>query len=76
MYVYNIDFKLTRPYKHIEEGITTLRIYQYLKFQYTVIETCFGMLKSPEHEKLKRYSNYKSLIFKDCSKVKSADPLI
>ena len=34
-----------------EKGITTLRIYQYRIFHHTVIETCFEMLKSSEHEK-------------------------
>ena len=35
-----------------KKGITTLRIYQCGIFPYTVIETCFEMLKSTEHEKL------------------------
>ena len=34
------------------------------------------MLKSPEHEKLWRYSNYESPNFTDYSKVRSADPQI
>ena len=34
------------------------------------------MLKSSEHEKLRRYLNYRSLNFKDCSEVRSADPPI
>ena len=41
-----------------------------------MIETCFEMLKSSEHEKLERYSNYKSSNFKDCSEVRSAVPPI
>ena len=36
------------PARAQREGITTLRIYQYLIFHHTVIETCFEMLKSPE----------------------------
>ena len=47
-----------------EKGITTLRIYQYWIFHHAVIETCFDMLKSSEHEKSWRYSNKKFLIFK------------
>ena len=35
-----------------EKVITTLQIYQYQIFHHTVIETCFEMLKSTEHEKL------------------------
>ena len=34
------------------------------------------MLESPEQKKLCRYSNYGYLNFKDCSKVRSADPPI
>ena len=34
-----------------EKGITTLKIYKYWIFSHTVIETCFEILKSPEHEK-------------------------
>ena len=51
------------------EGITTLRIYQYCIFHHTVIETCFEILKSSEHEKLGHYSSYKSPNFLDCSVV-------
>ena len=50
--------------------------YQYWIFYHTVIETCFEMLKSSEYEKLRRYSNYKSPIFLDCSEVRSAVPPI
>ena len=42
------------------ERVTTLRIYQYWIFHHTVIETSLEMLKSSEHKKLRRYSNYKS----------------
>ena len=34
-----------------EKGITTLRTYQYQIFHHPVIETCFAMLKSSEHER-------------------------
>ena len=34
-----------------------------------MIETCFEMLKSSEHEKLRSYSTYKSPNFDDCSEV-------
>ena len=57
------------------EGITTLRICQYFFIQW-VIETCFEMLKSSEHEKLWRYSYNKFPNFYDCSEVRSADPPI
>ena len=46
-----------------KELLYVLRIYQCWKFHHTVIETCFEMLKSSEHEKSWRYSSYKSLIF-------------
>ena len=52
-----------------EKEITTLRIYQYWKFYYTVIETGFEMLKSSEHEKLWCYLSYKSHNILDCSEV-------
>ena len=39
-----------------------------------VIETYFEILKSSEHHKLWRYSNYKSPTFYDCPEVRSADP--
>ena len=35
-----------------EKRISTLRIDQYWIFYYTVIETCFEIQKSSEHEKL------------------------
>ena len=41
-------------------GITTLKIYQYRIFDKAVIETCFEMLKSLEHQKLGCISNHKS----------------
>ena len=41
-----------RIYIERSKGITTLRIYQYGIFHYTMIETCFEMLKSSEHKKL------------------------
>ena len=34
------------------------------------------MIKSSEHEKLGRFSNYESPNFIDCSEVRSADPTI
>ena len=34
------------------------------------------MLKSSEQEKLLRYANHVTHNFKDCSEVRSADPLI
>ena len=43
-----------------EQGITTLRIYQYWIFHHTKKETCFEMLKSSEHEKSWRCSYCKS----------------
>ena len=43
------------------KGSLLLWIYQYWIFHHTVIKTCFEILKSSEHEKLCRYSNYKSL---------------
>ena len=43
-----------------EKGITTLQISQYWIFQHAVIETCFEMLESSEHEKVWRFSSYKS----------------
>ena len=42
-----------------------------------IIKTCFEMLKSSEHEKLKSYYKYyKSPNLKKCSEVRSADPPI
>ena len=41
-----------------------------------IFQICLGMLKSSEHRKLSRYSNYDSPYLKDCSKVRSADPPI
>ena len=55
--------------QYAEKGSTTLRIYQYLIFHHKVTETCFEMLKSSDHKKLRHYSSYKSLIFLDCSQV-------
>ena len=49
-----------------EKGITTLINIQYWIFHHIVIETCFKMLKSSEHRKLRRY---KSPQFLDCSEV-------
>ena len=65
-----------KRYNFQREGITTLRIYQYWIIHNTVIKTCFEMLKFSERKKFWRYSNYKSPNFKDCSEVRSADPLI
>ena len=42
------------------QSIINLRIYQYRIFHHTVTKTCFEMLKSSEHEKSRRYLNYKS----------------
>ena len=52
-----------------EKGIPTLRTYKYWVIYHTVIETCFEILKSSEHEKLWRYSSNKSPNFLDCSEV-------
>ena len=57
-----------------EKGILTLRIYQYWIFHPSVIEICFEMLKSSEHEKLRRYSSYKSPNFLECTEVFSWSP--
>ena len=46
------------------------------KNHYTVIETCFEMLKSSEHKILRRNLQFKSNNFEDCSEVRSADPRI
>ena len=54
------------------EGITNIRIYQSLFHHYT----CYEMLKSSEHEKLRRYTNYEPQNLKDCSEVRLADPPI
>ena len=43
-----------------KKEITTLRINLYWIFHHTVIETCFEIIKYSEHEKLWRYSTYKS----------------
>ena len=56
-------------HKTREKGNTTLRTYQYWIFHHIVIETCFEMIKSSEHERLWRYSSYKSQNILDCSKV-------
>ena len=56
-----------------EKGVTTLRIKIELFHHYTVIETCFEIIK--EHEKLGRYSNYKSKIFKIVLKLDQLIPL-
>ena len=42
-----------------EKGITTPIIYLYWIFYQSLIETRFEMLKSSEHNKLERNSNYK-----------------
>ena len=59
-----------------EKEITTLRIYRSGLFHHTVIEICFEMLKSSEHEKSWRYSNSISPNFCDCSEIESVDPPI
>ena len=41
-----------------------------------MIEAYSEMLKSSEHDKLWRYSNYKSPNFYNCCEVRSADPPI
>ena len=43
-------------------------------FHHTVIDTCFEMLKSSEHEKLCRYSNYEPPILKIVLKLISWSP--
>ena len=43
-----------------KEGIPTLRTYKYWIIYHTVIETCFELLKSSEHEKLWGYSSNKT----------------
>ena len=48
-------FLVSHPRK---KGITTLRIYQCWILNHKVIETCFEMLKSSEHENLRSYSSY------------------
>ena len=48
-------FLVSHPRK---KGIATLRIYQCWILNHKVIETCFEMLKSSEHENLRSYSSY------------------
>ena len=71
-----IILRLKNMYFFREKGITTIRIYLFSILNissYSGIET--EMIKSSEHEKLGRYSNYKSLNFK-ISEVSSAYPPI
>ena len=60
----------------IRGTLTIIAVDQYWIFHHSVIETCFEMLKSSEHKKSLRYSNYEYSNFKDCYKVKCADPPI
>ena len=41
-----------------------------------LLETCFEMLKSLEHDKLWRYSNYNSTCSQDFSEVRLVNPPI
>ena len=66
----NCQLEFSGPPYHIrvfllrEEEITTLKIYLHWIFYHLKIQTCFEMLKSSEHKKIWRCSNYKSPNFK------------